>query len=165
MQRELDHVGRILAQYESRGPDADVATIGMIGRVHRISDRIADERRATYAEHGVGSGEFEVLAALLRMGPPHELSPTDIAGWTLVSTGAVTKRVDRCVEQGWVTRRSAQQDGRGRVIALTDKGREVAAAVYESHIRTLHALVEPLEEDERTGMADLLEKWGRALGA
>jgi DNA-binding MarR family transcriptional regulator len=99
------------------------------------------------------------------MGTPHELSPTDIADWTLVSTGAVTKRVDRCLEQGWVTRRSAQQDGRGRVIALTPKGREVAEAVYATHIRTLHELLEPLDEAERTGMAAVLEKWGRALGA
>ena len=71
----------------------------------------------------MGEGEFDLLATLRRSGEPFELTPGELASSTLVSSGAVTKRVDRCLGKGWVTRRVSDKDGRGRVIALTQAGR------------------------------------------
>ena len=79
--------------------------------------------------------------------------------------GAVTKRVDRCVEQGWVTRRVRDTDARGRVIALTDAGRAVIDQAFEAHMANEHRLVGLLAEDDRARLAQLLETWGRALDA
>ena len=83
----------------------------------------------------------------------------------MVSSGAVTKRVDRCVEQGWVTRRVSDNDARGRVIALTDAGLDVIDQAFGAHMANEHRLVAHLDEMERARLAHLLEKWGRALDA
>jgi DNA-binding MarR family transcriptional regulator len=82
----------------------------------------------------------------------------------MVSSGAVTKRVDRCVEQGWVTRRVSDSDHRGRVVALTASGLDVIDRAFEAHMANEHRLVGMLDEMERARLAHLLEKWGRALG-
>jgi DNA-binding MarR family transcriptional regulator len=164
-ERDLDHVGRIMAQWHRERPDLDVSPQGVIGRLHRLAARLTEELVAVYGEFGLGEGEFDVLATLRRAGPPYELAAGDLAHWTMVSSGAVTKRVDRCAQQGWVTRRVSDSDHRGRVIALTDAGLDVIDRAFEAHMANEHRLVGLLDEAERADLADLLEKWGRALDA
>lgn len=164
-ERDLDHVGRIMAQWHRERPDLDVSPQGVIGRLHRLAARLTEELVAVYGRYGLGEGEFDVLATLRRAGAPYELAPGDLARWTMVSSGAVTKRVDRCVEQGWVTRRVSDSDQRGRVIALTDAGRELIDRAFEAHMANERRLVGMLDELERARLAHLLEKWGRALDA
>jgi DNA-binding MarR family transcriptional regulator len=165
MASDLDHVGRIMAQWHEQRPDVDVSPQGIIGRMHRLAAKLTEELVAIYGEFGLGEGEFDVLATLRRTGPPYELTPSALAASTMVSSGAVTKRVDRCVEQGWVTRRVSDADARGRVVALTDEGRDVIDRAFEAHMANEHRLVSSLSELERARLAHLLEAWGRALDA
>lgn len=162
---EPDHVGRIMAQWHRERPELDVSPQGIIGRLHRLAAHLTDELVAVYGRYGLGEGEFDVLATLRRSGAPYELAPGDLAAQTMVSSGAITKRVDRCVEHGWVTRRVSDDDARGRVVALTTSGRELIDAAFEAHMANEHRLVGPLGETERARLAALLEKWGRALDA
>ncbi|WP_028643998.1 MarR family winged helix-turn-helix transcriptional regulator [Nocardioides sp. URHA0020] len=164
-ERDLDHVGRIMAKWHEARPDLDVSPLGVIGRLHRLAARLTEELVAVYAEFGLGEGEFDILATLRREGPPYELTPRDLGHWTMVSSGAVTKRVDRCVEQGLVTRRVSNHDGRGRVIALTDAGLDVIDRAFTAHLVNERRLVDLLGETERARLARTLESWGRALEA
>ena len=43
MANEPDHVGRILAQWARERPDLDVSPMGLVGRVHRLGDRLQAE--------------------------------------------------------------------------------------------------------------------------
>lgn len=159
----LDHVGRIMAQWNRELPDLDVSPQGVIGRLHRLAARLTEELVAVYGQFGLGEGEFDVLATLRRAGTPYELTPGELAAQTMVSSGAVTKRVDRCVEQGWVTRRVSDNDARGRVVALTDAGRDVIDRAFVAHMANEHRLVDLLGDAERARLARTLESWGRAL--
>src|SRR3954452_14213918 len=161
-ERDLDHVGRLMAQWRRERPDLDPSPQGVMGRLHRLAARLTDELVALYSEYGLGEGEFDVLATLRRAGAPYELTPGDLARWTMVSSGAVPKRVDRCVEQGWVTRRVSESDQRGRVIALTAAGRELIDRAFDAHRVNEHRLVGMLDEMDRARLAHVLEKWGRA---
>jgi DNA-binding MarR family transcriptional regulator len=163
MGSDLDHVGRIMAKWHEARPDLDVSPQGIIGRLHRLATRLTEELVAVYAEYGLGEGEFDVLATLRREGAPYELTPSELAAWTMVSSGAVTKRVDRCVERGWVTRRVGDGDARGRVVALTDAGLDLIDRAFEAHMANEQRLVGSLDEMERARLARLLETWGRTL--
>lgn len=154
-----------MAQWRVERPDLDVSPQGVIGRLHRVAARLTEELVAVYARFGLGEGEFDVLATLRRSGAPHELTPTDLAQQTMVSSGAVTKRVDRCVEQGWVTRRVSEQDQRGRVVALTEAGRALIDEAFGAHIANEHRLVASVAAPDRARLASILEAWGRALEA
>jgi DNA-binding MarR family transcriptional regulator len=154
-----------MVKWRDQRPDLDVSPQGIIGRLHRVGAKLTEELVAVYAEHGLGEGEFDVLATLRREGPPYAMAPSDLAAWTMVSSGAVTKRVDRCVEQGWVTRRVSDGDGRGRVVALTDAGVALIDEAFAAHMANEHRLVSSLNEMERARLAHLLEVWGRALDA
>lgn len=153
-----------MAQWHAERPDLDVSPQGIIGRLHRLAARLSDELVAVYAEFGLGEGEFDILATLRRSGAPYELTPGALAGTTMVSSGAITKRVDRCAARGWVTRRVSDSDGRGRVVALTGAGRALIDRAFEAHMANEARLVAGLNELERARLAHLLETWGRVLG-
>lgn len=161
----LDHVGRIIAQWEQERPDLDGSPQGIIGRLTRLAQRLDEELAVVHRSFGLGDGEFDVLATLRRGGEPFELTPGGLAASTMVSSGAVTKRVDRCLEKGWVTKRVSEQDGRGRVVALTPSGRELIDAAFGEHMANEQRLVSSLDGPDRSLLAHLLESWGRALGA
>ena len=164
-EQEPDHVGRIMAQWAVERPDVDVSPQGIIGRLHRLAIQLDEELRPVFAAAGLSDGDFDVLAALRRSGAPYELSPGELADTTMVTSGAVTKRLDRLEGAGLVSRRTSADDGRGRRVRLTERGRTLVDETFEKHLANEHRLVSLLGEADRRELARLLEAWGRALDA
>jgi len=154
-----DHVDRIQAQWRRERPDLDPTPQGVIGRLHRLADRLRDELVAVYREHGLGEGDFDVLASLRRTGEPFELPAGELARHTMVTTGAMTKRVDRLAAAGLVTRRPDASDGRGRRIALTPRGRDLIDAAFTDHMANEQRLVALLPDADRAALARILKGW------
>lgn len=161
--REPDHVGAIIEQWHLERPGLDVSPMAVIGRLNRLSLLITDELLTVYAEFGLGEGDFDVLATLRRSGPPYELTPSGLAASTMVTSGAISKRLDRLADRGLVTRRVSEYDGRGRLVALTPAGVDLIDRAFEAHLANEHRLVQGLSELQRIRLANLLEEWGRSL--
>ncbi len=162
---EPDHVGRILARWAEERPDLDVSPMGVIGRLHRLAALLDGELRPVFAGMGLGDGEFDLLATLRRSGEPYELTAGQLAASAMVTSGAVTKRVDRLVAAGHVERTVCADDARSRRIRLTPSGRGVVDEALERHVANEHRLLAGLTDADRTRLAGLLEKWGRSLEA
>ncbi|MFD6294983.1 MarR family winged helix-turn-helix transcriptional regulator [Streptomyces sp. NPDC060235] len=154
-----DHVARIQAAWRRERPDLDVAPQAVIGRLHRLAALLTEELSVVYRRYGLGEGDFDVLAALRRAGEPYERAPGELAAHTMVTTGAMTKRVDRLERSGLVTRRRATDDGRGRVVALTTAGKELFDRAFTDHIHNEHRLLSALDPDETTTLETVLTNW------
>ncbi len=155
----MDHVARIQAQWRQERPELDVRPQGVIGRLHRLAGFLTDELTTVYAKHGLSEGEFDVLAALRRCGRPFELAPNELAQHTMVTTGAMTKRLDRLVEAGLVTRQPSTTDGRRRVVALTRKGRTLIDRAFTEHMANEQRLLAALTPDQADQLEALLAEW------
>ncbi|MGA8112822.1 MAG: MarR family transcriptional regulator [Actinocatenispora sp.] len=154
-----DHVARIQAEWRRERPDLDVGPQGVIGRLHRLATFLTDELCVVYHDHGLGEGDFDVLAALRRAGEPYERAPGQLADFTMVTTGAMTKRIDRLERAGLVTRRMSEHDGRGRVVALTAAGRDLIDRAFTEHMANEHRLLGALTAREASQLETLLTKW------
>lgn len=159
MSDHRDHVARIQAEWARERPDVDVSPQGIIGRLHRLADRLTGELVAVYSRYGLTEGDFDVLAALRRAGSPFERAPGELARFTMVTTGAMTKRVDRLDEAGLVTRRASADDGRGKVVALTPAGLDLIDAAFTEHMANEHRLVGALEPADRARLESILTDW------
>src|SRR5688572_765796 len=140
-----DAVDRIAQQWARERPELDVGPMLLVGRIHRLAGLLDQELRPVFAQAGLGNGDFDVLASLRRAGAPYQLTPTELAGTTMVTSGAVTKRVDRLVKQGLVERSVSETDGRGRVIALTPAGKEVQERLHPQHLANEDRLLDDLD--------------------
>lgn len=158
-----DHVDRVQEQWRRERPDLDSSPQGVIGRLHRLADRLRDELVEVYRAHGLGEGDFDVLASLRRTGDPFELPAGELARHTMVTTGAMTKRIDRLEGAGLVTRRPDAADGRGRRIRLTERGRELIDAAFTDHMHNEQRLIGLVPASDRATLARLLKNWLRAL--
>jgi len=154
-----DHVSRIQADWNRERPELDVAPIGVIGRLHRLAAALTEELVAVYAQFGLTEGEFDVLSALRRAGAPYERAPGELAQHTMVTTGAITKRIDRLIDAGFVTRRQSEVDARGRVVGLTPAGVAIIDAAVVAHLENERRLLAQLEPTEARTLEVVLTKW------
>jgi len=155
----LDHVARIQAEWARERPDLDVGPQGVIGRLHRLAGHLTEQLLVVYRRFGLGEGDFDVLATLRRAGEPFERAPGELAQFTMVTTGAMTKRVDRLERDGLVTRRRSTTDGRGRVVALTPAGRELIDAAFTEHMHNERRLLDELSTEDAAALEPLLARW------
>ncbi|MFG2983585.1 MarR family winged helix-turn-helix transcriptional regulator [Streptomyces sp. NPDC048258] len=155
----MDHVARIQAEWARERPDVDVSPQGVIGRLHRLGLLLTERLCLVYGRYGLGEGDFDVLAALRRAGAPFERAPGELAVHTMVTTGAMTKRIDRLERAGLVTRRRSAADGRGRVVALTPAGRDLIDQAFTEHMRNERSLLDGLTPEEAAQLEALLTTW------
>jgi len=160
----MDHVSTVVEQWGAERPELDVSPLLVIGRIHRIALALTPELVEVYARHGLGEGDFDVLATLRRQGAPYALTPGELSERTMVTSGAVTKRVDRLASKGLVERRASTTDGRSRTVVLTTEGRLVIDAAMDEHVVNEARLLAGLEPEERTALADLLGRLATTLG-
>ena len=160
----MDHVATVVEQWRAERPDLDTSPILVIGRIHRIAAALTPELVEVYGRHGLGEGDFDVLATLRRQGVPYALTPGELGERTMVSSGAVTKRVDRLEAKGLVERRPSVTDRRSRTVVLTLEGRRVIDAAVDDHVVNEARLLAGLDPAERAGLADLLGRLATTLG-
>ncbi len=160
---EPDHVDAILEQWRRERPDLDPSPIGLIGRLHRLGDVLNVELRKVFAQAGLGDGDFDVLVTLRRNGAPYELTPGELCASTMVTSSAVTKRIDRLERAGLVTRTVSTEDARSRRIRLTEAGFGLVDRLMAVHVANEHRLVSGLSERDRAQLAAILRRWGQAL--
>lgn len=159
----MDHAEHVVEQWQAERPDLDATPILVIGRIHRLAIALDVELLKVYAAHGLGDGDFDVLATLRRSGAPYELTPTVLMEQTMVTSGAVSKRLDRLEGAGLVARRVSEGDRRSRIVALTRAGRELMDRAVPEHLANEARLLAGLTERERTQLASLLGKLAVSL--
>lgn len=153
----VDLVDQILQQWRTERPDLDASPIAVIGRISRASRAIDVRLKELYATFDLGEGDFDLLVTVRRSGPPYRLTPTQLGMRMMVTSGAVTKRVDRLAEVGLV-RRVPSEDGRSWPVELTDKGVALTQEAMAAHVANEDRILAALSPAERTQLAALLRR-------
>lgn len=158
-----DRVAEIMEAWRRERPDLDPTPQGVIARLHRVALALTERLVAVYAEFDLSEGEFDVLATLRRAGAPYERAAGELADHTLVTTGGLTKRVDRLAARGLVERRSEASDARRRLVRLTPAGRDLIDRAFTAHLANEHRLLEELGSADAATLEPILTRWLRLL--
>jgi DNA-binding MarR family transcriptional regulator len=153
-----DEVDRLVAAWARERPDLDVRPLEVLSRVTRLARHLDRARRTAFAAHGLATWEFDVLAALRREGRPYVLSPGQLIGQTMVSSGTMTNRVDRLENAGLVQRLPDPQDRRGVHVRLTPRGKERVDAALADLLDRERALLKGLSRSDRETLSSLLRR-------
>jgi len=155
---EKDGVDRILEQWAEERPDLDASPMRVFGRLSRAERMLDRSLSETFKRFGLVRGEFDVLATLRRNGGAYSLTPTELYRSTMLSSGAMTNRLDRLEERGLVRRSPDPGDRRGVLITLTEEGLDLIEEAVEAHVEGEEELLDSLGEDDREQLAALLRK-------
>ena len=160
----MDHVDTVLAQWAAARPDLDAAPMGVVGRISRAARLLERGVDEVLEEHDLGGGLFDIVATLRRSGPPYRLTPGALVQSSMVTSGAVTARLDRLVEKGLVTRETDPANRRSVLVTLTARGRRLVDRAVEAHVANEAALLSGLSARERDQLAGLLRRLLVTLG-
>lgn len=158
-----DHVDGIVAQWERERPDVDVSGMAVIGRIARLDKAIKPLLDTVFAHHDLESWEFDVLATLLRNGEPHQLTPGELLESVMITSGAMTNRIDRLEQRGLVERLKHPDDGRQVLVALTELGHRTVDAALADHAANELEILDRLDGDDQATLVVLLRRLCVAL--
>ncbi len=159
-----DHVDEILSQWNRERPDIDVSGMAIIGRLTRLNKVIQNRLNALFALHELEFWEFDVLATLLRNGPDQQLTPGQLLESMMLTSGAMTNRIDRLQERGYVDRVKDPTDGRQVLVTLTAKGLAKVEVALVDHAANELSLIQSLDQSQQAHLIELLSILQHAIG-
>lgn len=155
---QRDTVDDIVEQWARARPDLDSGPMALIGRLRRLNVRVDNALREYFNTCGLDSSEFDVLATLRRSGEPYELNARALLKSAMVTSGAITNRVDRLSAKGLVERNPCPTDRRAVLVRLTPAGKELIDGALAGHVHNEERILSALDADERTRLDALLRK-------
>ena len=152
----MDHIDKILKQWEQQKPELDCSAIAVIGRIEQANQLIEKSIMPTFKENDLSNIEFDILATMRRNATP--LTPTELYRSLMLSSGAVSTRIEKLVKKGLVDRQYNEKDRRSCSVVLTDTGIKLIDIAFSEHINNEKQLLAPLTKTEQAQLAALLKK-------
>lgn len=159
-----DPVDKLLTQWAQERPELDCSSLSVVVRVLFLAKVFRQSAERALAPLNLKLWEYDVLSALRRQGPPFQLPATGLARASMLTSGAMTNRIDRLQARGLVMRVPDPADGRGVNVVLTDAGRRLTDAAIEARLTAANAQLAVLSVAERHAVAEGLRKVFLAVG-
>jgi len=153
-----DSVDRLLADWQRVRPDLDVSPVGVVTRLERVRGHIEAEIDRLFADFHLGGPSFAVLVTLARLNEPGGVSQRRLMEELGLTSGTISVRMDRLVENGLVERLPDADDKRNTRITLTPRGQTLFERITPAHLDNERRLLAALSEPEQQLLADLLRK-------
>lgn len=153
-----DSVDVMLEVWKQELPDLDLATEGIVERIQKLNKHLARAMNETLAEFDLDRGEWWLLGALRRSGPPYRLSPGRLAAHLGLSSGAMTNRLDRLEAAGLLRRLPDPTDRRALQVELTDAGWRAWQDSTSAQARKEAMVASALDHNEKEMLNRLLRR-------
>lgn len=153
-----DPVTDLIRGWAVERPDLDTWAYRFFASAVELERQLSLMLEPTFDVLGIRGGDYEVLGHLRRAGDPYQLTPTELAQLMFLTTGALTRRLDRMEGDGLLRRTPHGTDRRSIVVQLTSDGLTMTDRVIERIVPLLSDLLAPLR-----GRIDDFETTTRAI--
>lgn len=158
--RDDDEVDLLVDAWAERIPGVDFTPLDVMSRLRRVALRLNGLRADAFRHAELSSWEFDVLAALRRAEPPHEMSPMALSKATMIGTAAMTNRLENLADRGLIVRKANPNDGRSNLARLTEEGTTRVDAAMIALVRLEGDELQVLTSSQRAQLAGLLRQLG-----
>jgi DNA-binding MarR family transcriptional regulator len=153
-----DSVDRIVQAWARRDPRVDASPLEVAGRLLLCAAHLERAIVAALEPFALSFGDFDVVNTLRRRGDASGTNPSELAQSSLITSGAMTARLDRLERAGLIERVPDPTDRRAVRVHLTDEGEQVAEQALDAVIAADEAFLEPLSRRRRDSMASALKQ-------
>jgi DNA-binding MarR family transcriptional regulator len=144
--------------WAERDPGLDTAPLEVVGRLLLCADHLERAIVAALQPFGLSFGDFDVLNTLRRQGAHEGANPRDLARSSLITSGAMTSRLDRLERAELIERRPDPGDRRGVLVHLTKQGECLAEESLRAVLAADEAFLKPLSRRRRDSVAAALKE-------
>ena len=155
----MDAIDRVLSQWDKEIPQLDTESMALMGRFMRIYKYLETQVSALHKSYGLTQGEFDVLATLRRSGGDYQLTPSKLMDSMMLTSGAMTNRIDKLEAKNLITRTHSEQDRRSVEVKLTEQGLGLIDELIYIHVETQNKLTQGLTSEQLSDLNQLMKRW------
>ena len=133
----------------------DPSTILIILWAGRLSRRVDAFYQEALRPHGLQYSDYAVLSLLRFLGV---MSPKRLNAYLAITSGGLTKSIQRLEKKELVRREPTPEDGRGTLVSLTKKGRRTVTRIFTEDVRALDDLLRDRSSADRKRIAAALRE-------
>ena len=153
----MDAIDRLVTQWAREKPELDTEPMAIMGRLLRVAKYMENEVAQLHKQYDLTLGEFDVLATLRRSGEPFQLTPSELIDSMMLTSGAMTNRLDKLTSKGLIIRQNNQSDRRSLPVQLTKQGVLLIDRVVEEHVVIQRQLVKGLSQEQKKQISQNLK--------
>ncbi|MBW3695888.1 MarR family transcriptional regulator [Vibrio sp. T187] len=155
----MDAIDRVVEQWAKEKPELETEPMAMMGRIMRIAKYMETQVADLHKKYDMKLGEFDVLATLRRSGKPYRLTPSELIESMMLTSGAMTNRLDKLEAKGLIVRAHSKEDRRSVTVELTKDGLVLIDQMMSEHVETQKYLVKSLSATQKKNTNQLLKTW------
>ena len=151
-----DIIDDLQNEWSVQRPDLNPEPMGVVLRIQTLAKILGNQTAAKLQEFDLQWWQYDVLSTLRRQGKPFIMAATELAASNMLTSGAMTNRIDRLEEDKLVRRIKDENDGRRVLVQLTNKGLNLVEDATEARFETALCALESLSEPQRESLNSLL---------
>ncbi len=155
---DQDIIDHIVALWKKEEKDKDFSSTLIIGRILRLSQYIRKKEDEVLSQYNMDMGQFDVLAALKRMGGDYSSTPKQIKEMIIVSSGALTNRLAQLEKAGLIARSLDNNDRRSIKVQLTKEGLALIKETLDVILNLEKQIIKQLSATEQQETQQTLKK-------
>ncbi|WP_122054633.1 MarR family winged helix-turn-helix transcriptional regulator [Vibrio sp. Evd11] len=155
----MDAIDRVVEQWAKEKPELETEPMAMMGRIMRIAKYMETQVAELHKKYDMKLGEFDVLATLRRSGKPYRLTPSELIDSMMLTSGAMTNRLDKLEAKGLISREHSKEDRRSVSVQLTKDGLILIDQMMTEHVEMQKKLVKSLSASQKKNTNQLLKTW------
>jgi DNA-binding MarR family transcriptional regulator len=151
-----DIIDELQQDWEEQRPDLDSEPMGVVLRIQALAKVLGDQAEQRLGPFDLQWWQYDVLATLRRQGEPYEMAATELAEAAMLTSGAMTNRIDRLEQAGLIRRIDDPADRRRVIVRLTGPGLRVIEDAAEARFASATEALKSLSASQRRQLSDLL---------
>jgi DNA-binding MarR family transcriptional regulator len=153
-----DIIDELKDDWHKQRPELDNEPMGIVLRIQSLAKMLGNQTSERLGEFDLQWWQYDVLSALRRQGSPYVLAASGLAQEAMLTTGAMTNRIDRLEEAGLIKRLRDKSDGRKVLVQLTVRGRKLVDSATEARFEVATKAMAGLDVVQCQQLGDLLRE-------
>ena len=130
--------------------------MGVVLRIQALAKILGDQTAQRLDEYDLQWWQYDVLATLRRQGKPYRMAATGLADDVMLTSGAMTNRIDRLEESGLISRVADEEDRRRVFVQLTEDGIKLVENAAEIRFQSAADSIACLDQKQTSQLSNLL---------
>lgn len=153
-----DAIDDLLADWCEQRPDLDSESVGVVLRIQALAKTLAEQTAKRLQDFDLQWWQYDVLSALRRQGKPYVMSASELAEAAMLTSGAMTNRIDRLVESKLVCRLDDSSDRRKVLVKLTAQGLDRIEDATRARFESATVALTGLDKQQKKALSSLLRQ-------
>lgn len=151
-----DNIDELKDDWKTQRPELNSEPMGIVLRIQSLAKMLGTQTSERLENFDLQWWQYDVLSALRRRGKPYVLAASELAQEAMLTSGAMTNRIDRLEEAGLIKRERDKSDGRRVLVILTGRGRKLIDSATEARFEVATSAMRGLDIEQRQQLGDLL---------